>query len=399
MKKENDCFEVERLKKEIRKLQIPKEYFNFDLEKINDHDISMIMSIRKDAAKTTQALIIGLILHKLYDYETEYFRIDTDQTTGPNIDNIYDVIVKFGYIKKIFGDEYNGIEFKNQSKRFYLVKKDDEGNVLIKDKRPCCLIHSLEQYKRMKSVYNNVNGNWFVVDEIFDTSRQTTNQMIELANQISTVTRDRPEARVLMLGNNLNKYSFWFEEFGISEEIDTLNFGGYIDKTTIYGTTLYITLLDPSRRKKDDVLKRKIRFYGIDNPKMAAFNGLQAFAGNQWQHLEDIKMLDPDHLIYDRIYINHRNRWIKICLYDSGNQLFVYLHFAKKPKYNDNIILQANPDLADANLCLYGFGEESRNEKIRKKLLQIKDLRRQNLWFYSSNSVGDIVQDYLMTIR
>lgn len=399
MKNENDCFDVEKVKKEIRKLQIPKEFFNFDLEKINNHDISMIMSIRKDAGKTTQALLIGLILHKLYNYEIEYFRIDTDQTTGPNVDNIFDVIVKFGYIKKIFNDEYNGVEFKNQSKRFYLVKKDDEGNILIKDKRPCCLIHSLEQYKRMKSVYNNVNGNWFIVDEIFDTSRQTTNQMIELANQISTVTRDRPEARVVMLGNNLNKYSFWFEEFGISEEIDTLNFGGFIDKTTIYGTTLYITLLDPSKAKKADVLKRKIRFYGIDNPKMAAFNGLQAFAGNQWQHLEDITILKPDNLVFDRLYINHRNRWIKIRLYKSNNQIFAYLHFAREPRYDDNIILQNNPMLTNDNLCLYGFGESAKNEKIRKHLMQIKDLRKQNLWFYASNSVGDIIEDYLMSVR
>ena len=108
-KSKTDCFDVELVKKEIRKLKIPKEYFNFDVEAINNHDISIYLSIRKDSAKTTQALIISLILKKLYNYECEYLRTDTDQITSSNIDNIYDVILKFDYVPKIFGEQWNTI--------------------------------------------------------------------------------------------------------------------------------------------------------------------------------------------------------------------------------------------------------------------------------------------------
>ena len=58
MKRKNDCFDVELVKKELRKLNITKEYINFDVEEINDHDITFYLSIRKDSAKTTQALLI-----------------------------------------------------------------------------------------------------------------------------------------------------------------------------------------------------------------------------------------------------------------------------------------------------------------------------------------------------
>lgn len=399
MKRKYDCFDVELIKKELRRLKIPKAYLNFDVEEINNHDITFYLSIRKDSAKTTQALLICLICKKLYNYECEYLRVDSDQITGSNIDNIYDVILRFKYIEKIFGmDSWNTIIYKSQSKRFYLAKKDDEGNIIASDKRPCCLVHSLEQWKRMKSSYNNTNGNIIVFDEVFDTHRSTSNQMIELCNQISTITRERPEARVIMLGNNLNKYSFWFEEFDLIDDIENLNFGGSIDKQTELGTSIYVKLLDVSSNKKKDLLKRKIRFFGFNTPKMAAFNGLQAFAGHQWQHIEDDSNLNPKHLLTNRIYINHRGKWVQLSYYYNNLQEYVYLHFSNAPRYDDNIILTTNPKL-DKDEYVYGFGNTSRKNKEQEILGRIRKLRDMNLWFYSSNPVGDLIEDYLISIR
>lgn len=396
MKKENDCFDVELVKKEIRKLKIPKEYFKMILEEINAHDISMFLSIRKDAGKTTQALIIGIVLNKLYKYEIEYLRIDDSQTREANIDNIFSVIEKYDYISKIYNGKWNGVEYKKRTKRFYLVKREGE-DIIEKSERPILLVHSLQQWSDMKSGYNNPNGNFIIVDEMFDTGRSTSSMILELANQISTISRDRPEARVIMLGNNLNKYSFWFDEFGIMSDIENLNYGGYIDHTTSYGTTIYCTLFDISEGKRQDVLKRKIRFYGLDSPKMAAFNGLQAFAGNQWQHVPDDEMLDPKYLLYNRIYIFHRGRYIQICIYYNKKQEYVFLHWANKPLMNDNIILTASPD-AQNRQHIYGFGKLCQNDNIKAKLSLIRSLREQKLWFYSSNSVGDLVHDYFKSI-
>ena len=58
---------LNEIKKAIKKLQIPKEYgFKFDIEAVLTHDFSLIMSIRQDAGKTTQALLMGLVLNYLY---------------------------------------------------------------------------------------------------------------------------------------------------------------------------------------------------------------------------------------------------------------------------------------------------------------------------------------------
>lgn len=398
MKKENDCYDVEEVKKELRRLKIPSEYMQIDLEAINAHDINLIMSIRKDSGKTTATILIGLVLNFLYSYEIEYNRIDESQTTGSKIRSLFDVIEKFDYISKIYRGKYNAVEYKSRDKVFYLILKNEEGEIIQRSQRPILIIHSLENWQDYKSSYNNVNGNWFIVDEFFDTKRSTNYQIIELFNNISTITRERPEARCVMLGNNLNKFSFWFQEFGIDEEINTLNFGGIIDKTTNYGTTIYATLLDISPSRKQNLLKRKIRFFGLDSPKVAAFNGLQAFAGNSWQHMDDAEKLNPDLLIYNRIFIRHRNRYIQIRLYCNNSAYYCYLNFSNKPRYNDNIILSSAPEAGNKQE-IYGFGEYCQIEKVKNKLRFIKNLRIQDQWFYSTNAVGDLVYDYLKEIR
>lgn len=398
MKGEFDCFDIEEVKRELRRLKIPAEYMPLNLEAINTHDINMYLSIRKDSGKTTASIILGMVLNFLYSYEIEYNRVDESQTTGPKIKTLFDVILKFDYISKIYRGKYNSIEYKVRDKCFYLVLRNQDNEIIERSSRPILIIHSLENWQDYKSSYNNVNGNYFLVDEFFDTKRSINFQIIELFNNISTITRERPEARVIMLGNNLNKYSFWFEEFGIMDEINSLKFGGIIDKKTELGTTIYATLLDVSKSRKEALLRRNIRFFGINSPKAAAFNGLQAFAGNQWQHVEDDEILEKKYLIYDRIFINHRNRYIQINLFCKDNSYYCFLHFAKKPRLKDSFILTSNPTPGQNNE-IYGFGEYSIYPKLKERLKWIKNLRVSNNWYYSTNAVGDLTHDYLKEIR
>jgi hypothetical protein len=74
------------------------------------------------------------------------------------------------------------------------------------------------------------------------------------------------------------------------------------------------------------------------------------------------------------------------------------LHYAGAPKYDDNLILCDLPRL-DSDNYIYGFGADHRKEKVRKLLGRIRRLRDLNAWYYSTNNVGDLVEDYLISIR
>ena len=398
MKNENDCFEIEKVKAELRRLKIPPEFLQMDLEAINTHDISIFMSIRKDSGKTTNAILIGLICNYLYEYEIEYNRVDESQTTGSKIETLFDIIEKFDYISKIYRGKYNGVEYKSRQKKFFLVLRNKDYEIVARSPRPILIIHSLENHIDIKSSYNNRNGNIFLLDEMFDTKRSTHYQIVEFWNNVSTITRERPEARAILLGNNLNRYSFWFDEFCIMDEIGSLNFGGRIDQTTELGTTLFATLLEVSKKKRDEISKKKIRFFGFNTPKAAAFTGVQAFSGNQWQHLENLELLESEYLLYNRFYVFHRNRYIQIRLYSKDSTYYCYLNFSNKPKYKDSLILSTEPETGEKNQ-IYGFGEYSQFKKVKSRLDFIKKLRVQNQWYYSSNAVGDLMYDYFKTLR
>ena len=49
-------FNVKKIRSEIKKLNIPKEYFRIDLESFFNHDYTILLSIRQDAGKTSKKI-------------------------------------------------------------------------------------------------------------------------------------------------------------------------------------------------------------------------------------------------------------------------------------------------------------------------------------------------------
>ena len=88
-------FDIKKIRSEIKKLNIPKEYFRIDLESFFSHDYTILLSIRQDAGKTTQSLILGCVLHKIYGTTVEYIRNDEAQIRQKDIENLYNVVVKY----------------------------------------------------------------------------------------------------------------------------------------------------------------------------------------------------------------------------------------------------------------------------------------------------------------
>ena len=111
---------VKKIKAEIKKLHIPKEYWGIDIDSFFEYQWNIYMSIRQTAAKTTQSLIFGLVLTKLYPdhYCIEYLRNDSSQIVRSNVETMFDTVKKFGYIEKIFEGKYNDVVYKPLVKKY-----------------------------------------------------------------------------------------------------------------------------------------------------------------------------------------------------------------------------------------------------------------------------------------
>ena len=394
--------DISKVKKEIKKLNIPKDYWGIDLNSFFDYQWNIYISIRETAGKTTQSLLLGLVLNKLYPdrYSIEYLRNDNSQIVRSNVETLFDTILKYDYIKKIYDGKYNNVSYKPITKKFYLTLTDEEGSVIDEAKEPICSLHAVENWKALKSVYNNPRGNYIILDEFPDTDRATYKIFTELLNVISTIGRplssDRtPWLHILLMGNNTDEYCFYFDDFQISEEIPYLKFGGSIPFRTEYNTTGICKLLELGEVQKERLRTKNIPFLGFTGKKAAPFTGESEWGGEQYKHITFD--LNYEECFFRRAYIFHRGRYIQIDLFNNEEiGRFAFFHFADTPKYNDNLIFTTDPEKASD---IYGFGKYEKREKVLKACKLITDLYKENRVYYASNRVGSLTSDFIKNIR
>lgn len=398
----NQPVDIKKVRKAIKELNIPKDYWGIDVESFFEYQWNLYISIRETAGKTTQSLILGLILHELYPehYCIEYIRNDASQTTQQNVDTLFATVEKFDYISKITKGKYNSVQYYRNQKRFYLVKKDEDGAVLYEDTDYICAVHSVEKWQDFKSGYNNPRGNYIVLDEFQDTDRATYLIFSQLLNIVSTIGRpfsvDRtPWLHILMMGNNTDEYCFYFDDFGISDQIRTLKFGGSITFRTEYNTTGICKLLELGETQKERLRTKNIPFLGFPGKKAAAFTGSQEWAGKTYRHPE--WELDYEECYFRRAYILHRGRWIQFDFFrDSDHGKYIFLHFASEPLKNDNVVFTLEPC---KDYHIYGLGKYEKRERIRKICEVIRISFIENRMLYASNMVGALFDDFMKNVK
>ncbi len=388
---------IKQVENELKRLKIPQEYNYINPWEIFNHEYSFYVSVR-ECGKTTNALLIGLVLYKLYGTKTEYLRCDDDQIKRAQIEELYGTVKGCGYIEKIFPKMWNDIEYSQVKKCFYLIARDGEGAVIKKDTTPFCAVHSNEKWQKLKSSYNSPKGDYILVDELMDSTRQTINQMTELMNNISTIGRVNSPQRcnnvhIVLLSNNTNPFSFWWEEFEIADRVKELkDFGETFEHETSLGVKIFFKSIELAKDTKKKIERKKIPFFGFNTRKMAQFNGMQVWAGLDYPHIPDPEMLDPKKKIFEYFYIYHRNRYIKLNLYYSReNQYYVFLHFANEPKLKDRVIFTLNPLKENE---IYGFGNYSDAIKVNDNMRKLLRLKKENRWYYENNQIGRIIDDY-----
>lgn len=389
---------IDEVTKELKKLNIDKKYLPINIYEYFKADYDIFISTR-ECAKTSETLIVGLILYKLYGTVTEYLRCDNDQTRRAVIEPLFNVIREHKYIEKLFPKMWNDLEYSQTKKAFTLIARDSDGSIIKRDIRPFCFIHSNESWQNIKSGYNSPKGDFIVFDEIFDTHRATLNQITELWNNISTIGRVNDETRSLnvhciMLGNNSDLNSFWWDELCITEQIRGLkNFGEKFECTTELGTSVYFRSLDINEERKENIKKNNIKFFGFNTKRSAQFTGLSLWSTKDYQHIPDNEMLNNEYKRNEKIYIKHRDRYIQLVLYyNEDNNYYVYCHWSNKPLYNDRIVLCLNPIEKNE---IFGLAEYTDRLNVCNAVRKLIRLRKENRWYYQNNTIGNLLDDYI----
>lgn len=392
-------YDIKWLNSELNRIGSPQRY-RFPLKEIFDNDYAIILSMRQDAGKTTTALLYGLLLNVRYNITIEYLRNDDAQIRRAAAETLFDTIKNYHYIEKIYNNRWNDVVYKYMQHKFYLCRRDANGDIEEESREPVCVLHSNQDWQSIKSGYNSPNGNYIILDEALDSDRSTHLLWKEFMNNISTIGRvgSDPErtskCHVIILANNTDRYAWLFQDFCISDLIPDLKYGTMLKWKTELGTTGICTLMEQSEEQKERLKNKKIPFFGFNTPKAAQFIGSSEWTSKEYKHPDFY--IDFDKCIFRRMYIYHRQRYIQLNMfYDDEHRKYIYLHFANEPMKYDNIILTLEP----SGKCeFYGICEYEDNKRVADFVRKVFRLKKENRWYYQSNLIGEIVDDYMKNI-
>lgn len=375
-----DFYDTKEIEKLWKSLNIEKKYHFFKLEDIFENDISMYLSVRKDSGKTTNMLILAMILRKLYGVTTEYLRNDISQTTSDSCTKLLDTVKHYGYIEKIF-KTYNDVEYSVRNKEFTLIYRNEIGEIERKEETSFLRIKSNEKWSDYKSGYSSPRS-WFIIwDEFLDSTQNHNTIVSKLFNNISTFTRDNPRAHVVALSNTVNKYDAIFDDFTITDAIQYMDYGEHKRIVTDLGSRYYVELLPVSDAKKKEVEKKNVRFYGIGKSKFANFTGVDAWKGYNYKHLLDEEIKDYN-LLY---YIFHREKYLSIArveFEDVNARPVFHITWCNKPKHEDRIVFTLQPARINER-CIHDISDV------------FKRAFKEDRIYFGTNEVGLLFDDFM----
>lgn len=367
-------------------LKCPKDVYDptpaIRLMTIKDRIKWYIGMSKRRVGKTTNFLLYGLIMFWMYGTHTYYIRQRDDMIAPRNSKKLFDAIVANGYIEKITDGKYNGVKY--QAKGWYLVKRNESGDVIDECLTAFCYMQSIQSAEDVKSVLNDPLGDWIVYDE-FIGSMVYPNEFVDFFNLISTIKRLRQSTYIFLLANTIDMYHVYFKEFCIADEVQRMRAGDKAVVKTDIGTKIYVERIEQpeAARAQDEV--DKVLYYGFPNPKLAAITG-DDWAISNYQH---IPAGDYEY-IYTKIYIMYSNKFVRLDIVEHPELgICIFAHWATRT-YEDSIIL-TNDERTDPRY-IYKTGH-GRLEQILRKCFT------QNRVYYATNDVGAFVDSYLRSIK
>jgi hypothetical protein len=376
------------VRKEYKKLKIPKIYHNPLQADFSKFGYIMDMSDRS-RGKTTNKLIVGLILYKLYGIKLHYLSKNESDCFPKEIKDLYDTVKECNYIAKIFGDGWTGIDY--YGKRWTLTKNDADGKILESDNDWCTICFGCDESDKLKSRYNCPRGDMIFYDEFIRTT-YGYNDFIWFTDLCKTIIRARQSPVIFMSANTINRQSPWFDEFAIRKQVEGVPMGGHLEMETDLGTHIYFEILPPDESEERQIVNR--RFWGFNNPRLNAISGRGEWATETYQHIPrartDEERGDTCTERDGRLFLQHQGALLRLRLVDHSRYgLCIFVTPATK-LHDDSIIYTAG-DILDRR---YIFGD-ARGTALELPWLLYK---RGRFW-YSSNEVGCIVSSYVLAVQ
>lgn len=371
--------------KAYRKLGVPDNYYNPTTAPVDRAKWLCLLSERA-SGKTTNWLLIGMLLYTHYGIVTQYIRQSEDMIKPSIANEIFAVIRGYDngyYIKKITNGEYNSIYI--HWKKAYFCHIGDDGKMDKLDNDHFMSFLSIDHNFDYKSTYNAPTGDLILFDE-FISPNYRINEFVDLCDMCSTIIRKRVSPIIVMLANTIDCNHTYFKELEISKEVKKLKVGNSQLITTEKGTNVYVELIG---LKPTEIKSRVNRlFYGFNNPRLAAITGgEQTWSFDPAPHIVNA---DTDVYIDRRLRIDTGDVILQVELLYTEDRGYICNVHECTMSYDDSVFL-TNGEIRRRNQ-MWGLGEG-------KYCKYIWGLYGNNKWYFDTNETASLVTNYVKTYR
>lgn len=349
----------------------------------------------RSVGKTTQYLLIGLLLYKEYGIRTEYVRTREEMTTPKNMDDLYNTIIEFGYILKIFDGKYNDIIYR--AKQWHLVKRKEDGEIEERDPEECCHCHNLSQayVEASKSSYNSPRGDWIILDEFIPVNGITPDgEFLRWCQLLSTIKRYRVSTKIVMAANTINKHNLYFQEMNIRRLIQDIKVGEHKIIVTPKGTPVYVHFIGLNKAATD---KRQVinnLYFGFDNPHLSSIVGGAEWEISNYPHLPSPELGEDRDCISKNYYFRFFDDILTLTVNKSSILgTYAFIHEKTTPIPEDEACRIYVLDTKREKRERFGF---SKGDKIDKLIAYLYDTKQT---YYATNEVGNIFEQFLETYK
>ena len=174
-----------------------------------------VLLSERSTGKTTNVLLIGMILYFMYGVVLQYIRSNEDMIERQTLNELFKTILEFGYIEKMTDGEFNNLYY--YGKKWTLCHMDEQYKIDKKDSQHFMYCLSTDRNERYKSSYNAPTGDFIIYDE-FISKRIRANEFVDFCDLLKTIIRDRISPVVVLLANTIDKHHPYFNEFDIYDE-------------------------------------------------------------------------------------------------------------------------------------------------------------------------------------
>lgn len=371
--------------KEYRKLGIPKEYDITEIMPLSDASIKWyILNSERSVGKTTNVLLIGMVMNKLYGTVTQLIRHSIQKASY--YDNLFNTIVAYKngqYIKRLTDGEYNTVKYF--WKGFYYAVADEKGKTLKAETPFCVSLESCECYN-LCSCYEAPLGDWIVLDECFNETN-TADEFYHFIHLHKTIVRDRMSDTIVVLGNTNDRNNIWYRQLTIQNEVRKLKKGMAKIVKTSMDMPIFITFMENRMPVKRQIFNRA--HYGFDNPELNAITGNGDWKMKMYPLTCLLKKKDPDSfkiLTRGIFFSYHDDLYLECGFASTAVGLYLEVHPSTEATARQGELVYTLDFPIRENEMTFGV------DPLSKKIMKFLVVKRA---VFNDNETGDLFEKFL----